>query len=109
MSKILETTNDFAQAYAAAGWALVAIPAGSKAPTTFGWQTRAASSDHWRHNPAHNIGILHSLSGTVALDIDHMAQTRIAFEAMNIDLDAILRNAPRIVGRPDREGFVSRA
>ena len=33
---------DFAKRYAALGWALVAIPAGKKAPSTFGWQQRAA-------------------------------------------------------------------
>lgn len=109
MTTTLETTYDFAKAYEAAGWALVAIPAGSKAPTTFGWQQRSTSAENWKHNPGHNIGLLHSLSGTVALDIDHMAHTRIAFEAMNIDLTAILKSAPRIVGRPDRGKALFRA
>jgi hypothetical protein len=84
------------------GWALVGIPAGSKAPTTFGWQQRATPPEYWVDHPSHNIGLLHSLSGTCALDIDHMAHTRLICEALNIDLDAILASAPRIVGRPDR-------
>ena len=91
-----------AKAYAELGWALVAIPAGSKGPTTFGWQTKATPPEHWRDNPTHNIGLLHSLSGTCALDIDHMAHTRLICEALNIDLDAILAQAPRIIGRADR-------
>ena len=102
MTDNLATTHDFAKHYAALGFALVAIPAGSKAPTSFGWQTKAADPAFWETNPSHNIGLLHSLSGTVALDIDHMLNTRTIFEALGIDLDAILESAPRIVGRPDR-------
>lgn len=96
------TTYDHAKSYAELGWALVGIPAGSKAPSTFGWQTKATKPEYWQTNPTHNIGILHSLSGTCALDIDHMAHTRLICEALNIDLDAILASAPRIIGREDR-------
>jgi hypothetical protein len=88
--------------YQSLGWALVGIPAGSKAPSTFGWQTRAADRSYWEQNPTHNVGLLHALSGTVAIDLDHMEHTRLIFEALNIDLDAMLDSAPRIVGRPDR-------
>ena len=102
MSHNLSTTADFAKHYASLGFALVAIPAGSKAPTSFGWQTKATDPEFWDANPSHNIGLLHSMSGTVALDIDHMLNTRTIFEGLGIDLDAILENAPRIVGRPDR-------
>lgn len=102
MSGTLTDTYEYANAYVEKGWALVAIPAGSKAPTSFGWQTKATPADYWKSHPTHNIGILHSLSGTCALDIDHMDNTRTICEALNIDLDAILQSAPRIVGRPDR-------
>ena len=102
MSHNLSTTADFAKHYASLGFALVAIPAGSKAPTSFGWQTKATNPAFWDSNQSHNIGLLHSLSGTVALDIDHMLNTRTIFEGLGIDLDAILDSAPRIVGRPDR-------
>ena len=88
--------------YDALGWALVGIPAGSKAPSTFGWQTKATPLSYWEQNPTHNVGLLHSLSGTVALDIDHLENTRLIFEGLNIDLDQIMDSAPRIVGRPDR-------
>jgi hypothetical protein len=109
MSVVADGTLAAAERYAALGMALVAIPAGSKAPTTFGWQQRATPPEHWRDNPTHNIGVLHSLSGTCALDIDDMASTRVICEAMNIDLDAILASAPRIVGRPDRGKVLFRA
>lgn len=95
-------TFSLAKDYVAQGWAVVNMPAGSKAPTTFGWQTRAVAPEHWDANPTHNIGLLHGLSGTCALDIDDMENTRLIFEALNIDLDALLSSAPRIVGRPDR-------
>lgn len=105
----MQTTHDYVQAYAALGWAVVAIPAGSKAPQAFGWQTRATDPSHWMQNPTHNVGLLHSLSGTVALDIDHMLHARAIFDALNIDLDAILSTAPRIVGRKDRGKVIFRA
>jgi hypothetical protein len=94
--------HDYAQKYAALGWALVPIPAGSKAPKGFGWQNNPASPDYWQANPNHNMGILHGRSGTVALDIDHVENTRLIFEELGIDYDAIMDSAPRIVGRMDR-------
>jgi len=102
MTKTLSDTLEHANAYDALGWKLVAIPAGSKAPQTFSWQTKPTPPDFWSSNPTHNVGLLHSMSGTVALDIDHMENTRTIFEALNIDLDHILATAPRIVGRPER-------
>lgn len=95
-------TLEHVDRYLNLGWALVGIPAGSKAPTTFGWQQRSAERSYWEANPSHNVGLLHSLSGTVALDIDDVDGTRLIFDGLNIDLDAILETAPRIVGRPDR-------
>ncbi len=91
-----------AERYRSMGWALTGIPAGSKAPATVGWQKQAAPDDYWDRNPSHNIGLIHHLSGTCALDIDHMPHTRLVFDALNIDLDGILAAAPRIIGRPDR-------
>ena len=98
----MRDTLDAAQQYDALGWALVAIPAGSKAPSTFGWQTKATHPNHWKASPTHNMGLLHSLSGTCALDIDDMDKTRMIFDALNIDLDKILAENPRIVGNPER-------
>ncbi len=91
-----------AKRYMAQGWALVAIPAGGKAPSTFGWQTKATPPDHWQKNPTHNMGLLHSLSGTCALDIDNLAHTKMIFKALNIDLDKILNQHPQIIGNPER-------
>lgn len=105
----LSSAHDYAKSYAELGWSLVHIPAGKKAPTTFGWQTKATPPDHWIDNPTHNMGLLHGPSGTCALDIDSMPNMRILCEALGIDLDAILASAPRIVGRPDRGKALFRA
>ena len=91
------------------GWYLVAIPAGSKAPRQGGWQlperaitTPEAAHEYWTRNPDHNAGLLHHASGTVALDIDNVEWTRIAFDGIGLDYDDIMSKAPRIVGRPTR-------
>jgi hypothetical protein len=109
MSRILSNTYDYAKAYDGLGWSLVAIPAGSKGPNTANWQKKATPPDHWISNPTHNIGLMHLHSKTVALDIDHMANTRLIFEAMNIDFDGLLSSAPRIIGRPERGKALFRA
>ena len=98
------------------GWSLVAIPAGSKAPARFGWNrpeqaisTAEAARQYWTDNPTHNVGILHAASGTVAVDVDHVAHTRMIFDGLGLDYDAIIGAGPRIVGRPDRGKVLFRA
>ena len=83
--------------YTELGWALVTIPAGSKAPTNYGWQQpeRALRQPddamrYYKANPTHNVGLLHSASGTCAIDIDHLEWSRMAFTALGLDLDDIL-------------------
>lgn len=102
--------------YTELGWALVAIPAGSKAPTHYGWhlpeKALSRTEDavaYYQRNPTHNVGLLHSASGTCALDIDHLENSRTAFAALGLDLDAILAAAPRIIGRPGRGKALFRA
>ena len=55
------------------------------------------------------MGLLHGPSGTCALDVDNVAHTRLIFEALGIDYDAIIASAPKIVGRPDRGKVLFRA
>ena len=102
--------------YTELGWALVSIPAGSKAPTTYGWQQPEKALRrpedavaYYQRNATHNVGLLHAASGTCAIDIDHLENSRIAFTALGLDLDAILAAAPRIVGRPGRGKALFRA
>jgi len=89
------------------GWSLVAIPAGSKAPKSPGWQKHGISAPidalaYWTANPEHNVGLLHAASGTVALDVDNVDWTRIIFDGLGLDYDAVMGSGPRIVGRSDR-------
>ena len=102
--------------YTELGWALVTIPAGSKAPTNYGWQQpeRALRQPddamrYYKSNPTHNVGLLHSASGTCAIDIDHLEWSRMAFTALGLDLDDILAKAPRIIGRPGRGKAIFKA
>ena len=110
------TAADHARRYTELGWALVAIPAGKKGPTTLGWQlperaisTPEAAQLYWERNPTHNMGLLHSASGTCSIDIDHLEHARFIFAQLGVDLDAILAAAPRIVGRPGRAKAIFRA
>lgn len=98
------------------GWSLVAIPAGSKAPRTQGWQrpemaicTADDAREYWTRHPEHNVGLLHAGSNTVTLDIDNVEWTRMALDGLGVDYDAIMASAPRIVGRKDRGKAIFRA
>lgn len=105
----MSTADACARYCADLGWYLVTIPAGTKGPTSFGWQkpekaiyTPEMALEYWGKNPAHNVGLLHSASGTVALDVDHVENTKIIFGELGLDYEAIMASAPRIVGRPGR-------
>ncbi len=105
-----KTTSDWAEFYTSKmQWGLVSIPAGSKAPKSYGWQQveRAlVNSDqaviHYEQHPTFNMGLLHSASGTCAIDIDDVERTKQCWAALGIDYDAILAAGPQIVGRSGR-------
>lgn len=110
------THAEWAEAYSRAGWSLVAIPAGSKAPKSQGWQqperainTPEQARSYYEANPAHNMGLLHVASGTVGLDIDNVAHTKMIFQELGIDYEATMASAPRIIGRQDRGKALFRA
>lgn len=103
------TAASQARTYCEAGWYLVPIPAGSKAPDGLGWQQpdRAISDPDeaerfWTQNPTFNMGLLHNASGTCTIDIDDVECTKIIFETMGIDYNAVMSSSARIVGHPDR-------
>ena len=91
------------------GWSLVPIPPGTKGPNTPGWNTpentinTASKCQFWEKNPDWNMGVLLSESRLAILDVDHLENTRILFDAMGIDYDEIMNPAPRIIGRPGRD------
>lgn len=90
----------------ALGFHLVPIPQGHKGPRTLGWnKPENALSDPQqaaqRFGHSHeNMGLLHSASGTVVLDIDDEEAARQALGAVNLDLaDLLGQNPYRIRGR----------
>lgn len=112
----MDSKADWAEAYIRSGWSLVAIPAGSKAPKERGWQqpekainTVEDARRYYEANPAHNMGLLHIASGTVAFDVDSVANTKTIFQELGLDYEAIMAKAPRIIGRQDRGKALFRA
>ena len=101
--------------YTELGWYLVPIPAGQKGPTSYAWNqkdkalTGQGAIDFYSKNPTWNVGLIHQWTGTCAIDIDHMEWTRIIFEGLGLDLDALMASTARIRGREGRGKLIFRA
>lgn len=86
--------------YTRLGFALVPIEPGSKGPRGSGWQKRGVGAEYWRLHPEMGMGLIHGLSGTATLDVDHPEWATLALEAVGIDLGALEDSAHfRIQGR----------
>jgi putative DNA primase/helicase len=70
------------------GWKLCAISPGSKAPKYASWNERPIPEDAL--DGIDGAGLLHSLSGTAALDIDSMPEARIWLAEKGVDLNELL-------------------
>ena len=97
-------------------WYLVTIPAGSKGPTKFGWQKPEqalsdpdAAREYYELNPTHNVGLLHGASGTCAVDIDNVENTKLIFEELGINFSDLMNSAPQIIGRENRGKLLFKA
>ena len=97
------------------GWALVPIPAGSKAPKHAEWNKPGGyitdsteAVKYWRKNPDHNMGVVLDASGLVTLDVDNVEYTRMVFDSYGIDLDRLKENAPCVIGNPARFRLIYR-
>lgn len=95
--------------YAAAGFALVPIPRGSKGPNTEGWNLR----ENCRLPPgwAGNVGLAHAYSGTCALDLDRLDDAAKYLEARGINVAELIAasDAVRIdSGRENRAKLIYR-
>lgn len=91
---------EYAEHYARLGFALAPIEPGSKGPRGWGWQKRGAPAVVWRARPEMGMGLIHGLSGTAALDVDHPEWAALALAAVGIDLGALEASARyRIRGR----------
>jgi len=102
-------------AYLQQGWKLAAIPSGQKGPSNPGWNTAAELIDdpaklveRLKHG-AINLGLCHQPSGTVALDVDSEAFTRVILDEFSIDIDDLLARGLRInSSQPDRAKAIFR-
>jgi len=101
--------------YTELGWYLVPIPAGQKGPTNYAWNQKQnalfgpSAIEFYARNPTWNVGLIHQWTGTCAIDIDHMEWTRIAFEGLGIDFDALMASTARIRGREGRGKLLFRS
>jgi Bifunctional DNA primase/polymerase, N-terminal/Protein of unknown function (DUF3987) len=104
-----------ALAYVEAGLCLVAIPDRRKSPFGAGWNAEAnliatrADVERAFSGAPMNMGVVHEASGTVSLDVDHEAGTRIIFAEYGIDYDAIIAGGARIWTREGRDKVIYRA
>lgn len=86
------TTADVVREYLAHRWYLVPIPRGTKGPTTPGWNL----PENAIYKPEHaarctgNVGLLHVLSRTCALDVDDLPRALDWCSARGVDLVALL-------------------
>ncbi|MPZ47256.1 MAG: AAA family ATPase [Betaproteobacteria bacterium] len=102
--------GDAAVEYVRAGLALVPIAAGSKAPTTPGWQTRercVLAEDAARRVNGGNLGLAHAYcmpSPTCALDIDDYDSADVWLRERGIDLGALLAADDAVQIRSGRPG-----
>lgn len=112
-SAAVKRLQDCAQAYLAAGLALVPIAAGSKGPNGKGWNKH----DRCVTDPAdvgritEGVGLAHAYSRTACIDVDDIEQARAWLGQRGADLDALL-SAPDAVGitsgRPGRAKLLYR-
>lgn len=96
--------------YTAGGFTLVPLE-GKRPSAGTGWNTDpakwittpSAAQEYAQRHPGGGVGVLHSMTGTAALDLDHDG-ARAALAAVGIDLEALLAGNPyRVQGAPGRE------
>jgi hypothetical protein len=91
-------------AYIAQGWALCPIPAGCKGPTGPRWNQPDQVLKNAADAEGQNVGLLHTLSGTCALDVDDLPLARLWLTERNINLDTLLQAADAVEIRSGRLG-----
>ncbi len=88
------------------------VPLHGKAPYRDAWNIDAnliadagAASEHWRRNTGDGIGVCLGPSGLVSLDCDDLDAARAVLAKERIDLDALMKSTPTIIGRSPRLEF----
>lgn len=82
--------------YVEHGLSLCRIEKGSKRPVGNQWHQPGNALTTEQADAAQGVGVVHLLSGTCALDIDHLESARKMLSAEGVDLDALL-DAPDAV------------
>ena len=95
----------YARHYTNIGLGLVVIPLGLKGPRGNGWNipenaitTREDAHRKFSGKPL-NMGLLHSVSGTATLDIDHEEWAHLALASIGVDLSELMAAPVRIKGK----------
>lgn len=89
--------------YITHGWKLCAVETDTKGPTYDRWNTEPIDADVADITPG--AGLLHSLSGTCAIDIDNLDGARVWLAERGIDINALLEADDAVLissGRPNR-------
>jgi hypothetical protein len=106
---------EHALAYLQRGWHLVMMAHGTKGPTTKEWNSPAELVDEpgkaiaRLQNGPQNMGLVHNVSGTCAIDVDDEAFTRHIWEEFGLDYDAIMAAGCRIWSKQNRDKVIFRA
>lgn len=111
----LSTTYEHGAYYVDLGWGLCSIPRGTKGPTDNGWnnpaniitsleQVAAITSSR----PDNGLGLVHNVSGTCAIDVDHLEFFRTCLEELGTSPEVLFAGAPRIVGNTGRDKAIFR-
>ena len=94
------------ESYIEAGFCIVPIPFGKKAPALKGWNKRSntiASHDHIERLTGLNIGLAHAYSGTCAIDVDDYIKANEYFDDNGIDLPSLLAAPDAVQIKSGRE------
>lgn len=96
MSNVASLAGSYAT-YIRHGWKLCPIPPATKGPITEGWQRPENALTLETAMPADwNVGLMHSHSGTMAVDIDNWDAAQTWFKLFGIDLQELF-DAPDAV------------
>ncbi|MCA1854439.1 DUF3987 domain-containing protein [Massilia oculi] len=105
----INRTRQFAKQYMEeCGFSLCPIAKGSKGPKSKGWQNKPLTQNMIGD---HGLGLIHTLSGTCAIDLDDLQAAEAWFGARGIELRDLLADddAVQIIsGRPNRTKLLYR-
>ncbi len=85
---MLKTTREAAAQYVALGWKLCPIEPGTKGPKLKDWPNKPIEPSRLREGQG--VGLIHTLSGTCAIDLDQVDQSSYWLDAKGIDLNDLL-------------------